>query len=244
MAQTGNGLYDMPKPLPLQCTISHNLYHLSLEKVLNVFHGLQKNYERLHPTSQWDEHTFSTFADNTKMNGAVSPLEGSNAIQRDMDKLEKWTRVNLENSTVFNKAKGKVLYMGQGNPQYQYRLRDNVLGSSPVLKDLRLLEDGKMDTTQQYTLSAWKTNLICIKRAMSSRLREGLLSLCSALIRPHLESCIRFWSPQRRKNTGLLEQVQRNDARAGIPLQSGQAEKDGQLGKEKAPGRFYWSFST
>ena len=36
----------------------------------------------------------------------------------------------------FSKAKFKVLHLGQGNPQYQYRLGDAGLESSPGEKDL------------------------------------------------------------------------------------------------------------
>jgi len=39
--------------------------------------------------------------------------------------------------------------------------------------------------------------------------REGILPLCSTLVRPPRESCVQLWSPQHRTDLDLLEWSQR-----------------------------------
>jgi len=115
----------------------------------------------------------------------------------------------------FRKAKCKVLYLVWGNPQYEYRQRDEGIESSAAKKDLAVLVDEKLYMTRKHVLAAQKANCILgsNKRRMASRSRGLILPLYSALVRPHLESCVHLWSPQHRKDVELLGQVQRKATR-------------------------------
>ena len=91
------------------------------------------------------ECSLNKLANDTKLSGTVDTLEGRDAIQRDLGKLERCAHANLMK---FNRAKHNVLHPGWDNTKHRYGLCREWLERSPEEKDLGVLVNERFNMSQ------------------------------------------------------------------------------------------------
>ena len=97
---------------------------------------------------------------------------GCAAIQRDVDSLESWVERNMMR---VSKSKCMALHLGRNNSIHEYRFEADLLERSSAEKNLDVLVDNRLATSQQCALVAKKANGIlgCITKCVASRSKEA-----------------------------------------------------------------------
>ncbi|KAK4820177.1 LOW QUALITY PROTEIN: hypothetical protein QYF61_021449, partial [Mycteria americana] len=161
-------------------------------------------------------HTHCPWASESHLSSDLGP--------QSLPKREKWVDRNFMK---FSNGKYKVLYLGRNSPMYQYMLGVEWLESSSAEKELGVPVETKLT---QYGLVAKKANGILgyIRSRLAGRLREVILPLYLALVRPYLEYCVQFWAPQYKSGMELSDlEKARGDLTNVYKYLTGRSKEDG-----------------
>lgn len=140
-------------------------------------------------------------------------------MQNDLDRREEWVYKNLMK---FHKDKCKVLNLGKHNPGLQHRLGSTWLGTSSVERDLGVLVDKPSMSDERAAAAKTDIGMLgYINKDITSRDKDVIVPLYSALVRPHLEHCVQFWPLLYKKRWGQAgegpEKDQKDDPSVGKP---------------------------
>ena len=154
----------------------------------------------------------SKFADDTKLGGVIKSCSDINKLQSDLDKLLEWSE---KWQMKFNADKCKAIRFGKFQTGSNYAMNGQELDWVTEEKDLGVIVDETLKSSKHCQMVVNKANrmLGMIRRNTSCKTKEVILPLYRALVRPHLEYCVQFWSPSLLKDVSLLERVQRRATR-------------------------------
>jgi len=149
------------------------------------------------------------FADDTK---TFNTCDKSDVIQEDLNALQEWSD---KWQLFFNCSKCKCLHFGKTNPKRQYyfptKEGNKIIPTDTEEKDLGVTFDTtlKFDKHIESIIKKANSMIGLIKRNFSFIDIHIFLHLYRALIRPHLEYGQVIWSPQFKRQSKMIENVQR-----------------------------------
>ena len=147
------------------------------------------------------------FADDIKIYAAISTLNDSLKLQRDLDILAAWSKDWLLR---FNIAKCKVMSIGRSLSTSYHLGESDDLSFITEEKDLGVWISQDLDVSMQCTKAANKATqaIGLVKLTFKYINKTSFLILNKIYIRPHLEYCTQVWCPYKIKDIDILEKVQ------------------------------------
>ena len=158
--------------------------------------------------------TVFLYADDTKIYREITNKDDSDTLQQDLNTLQKWSDTWL---LKFPPKKCKTMSISSRNQDHNmnYNMRDGaeVIELETVLeeKDLGVVTDQhlRFENHIQQKINTANKMMGMIRRTFQHLSIETFRWLFKAMVRPHIEYAQSVWSPQRKIDITVLENVQR-----------------------------------
>lgn len=154
------------------------------------------------------ESAASLFADDAKIYRTIKTQADIDALRRDMERLDSWSKKWLLS---FNVEKCKTMHIGLHNQQADYHLNQRLLQKTTQERDLGIIVSADLKSSIHVSRVAAKANsrLGIIKRNFTVLSKDILVPLYLSLVRPILDYGAQAWSPYLLQDVRALERVQR-----------------------------------
>ena len=162
--------------------------------------------------------TVKLFADDT-IYRPIQDIQDKEIIQQDLDNLYKWSQVW---QLPFSVEKCNVLHIEKNNNNQAYSLNSHNLQQVLEEKDLGVTFDSRLQFSTHTAGCTSKANqrIELLPRNFKFLDEETFLPFYKTLVRPILEYGYSVWKPYFKKDSELLEKVQRRSTKLVRPIKT------------------------
>ena len=167
------------------------------------------------------ESRSSSFADDTRMSKAISCVQDTEVLQKDLNAVIKWSK---RNNMKLHEDKFELLCYQTNGPKllqelpfadqyYQYMTpAGHIMTQKSTVKDLGVLLSSDLSWSQHITTMIASARKVCswVLSVFRDRSKPTMLLLYKSLIRCKLEYCCPVWDPTQIGNIQNIEDIQRN----------------------------------
>ena len=166
------------------------------------------------------------YADDTKIFRKIESEYDRQLLQEDIFSMCEWSENWL---LKFHPDKCKTMTLGQTDVEHTYSLKPTLppMQVSEAEKDVGVIIDNKLRFDQHISEKVNKANAIvgALRRSFEYLDKGIFIQLYKALIRPHMEYAQSIWSPYRKRDIDIIENVQRRATKM-VPGLSGMSYEE------------------
>ena len=154
------------------------------------------------------------YVDDTKIKRGINNEEDVENLQKDLEELYKWTKVN---NMVFNGTKFQVIRYGHNEDikdgtSYFTDDTNDIIERFETLRDLGVIlsDNATFDKHVEHVAKKVRQKTGLVLRTFCSRRQDLMKTLFKSLIAPHVNYCSQLWMPSKTTQIQIIEKLQKD----------------------------------